>query len=51
MKNDQQGDFSNDGSGAWNAGDKAYIFEAPGWTLIMGDWNATGKSLMGYLMD
>jgi PKD repeat protein len=39
--------LDNDGSGTWNTGDKAYSFGAPGWTPIVGDWNATGKSYIG----
>ena len=27
--------------------DKAYTFGAPGWTPIVGDWNATGNSYIG----
>ena len=39
--------LDNDGSGTWNSGDKAYSFGAPGWTPIVGDWNATGNSSIG----
>ena len=32
------------GNGAWDAGkDKVYNFGAPGWTLVIGDWNGDGK--------
>ncbi len=31
--------LDNDGSGTWNAGDRANNFGAPGWTSVVGDWN------------
>ena len=33
-----------DGSGTWNAGDRANNFGAPGWTSVPGDWNGDGKT-------
>jgi hypothetical protein len=36
------------GNGAFDGGfDKAYTFGAPGWTSVVGDWNATGNSYIG----
>ncbi len=35
--------LDNDGSGSWNAGDRAYSFGAPGGTNVTGDWNGDGK--------
>ena len=39
--------LDNDGSGMWNAGDKAYYFGATGWIPETGDWNALGFSSVG----
>ena len=39
-----------DGSGTWNAGDRANGFGAPGWTPVVGNWNgdATGTKIGVY---
>ena len=39
--------LDNDGSGTWNAGDRANTFGAPGWTPVTGNWNgdATGTKI------
>ena len=37
--------LDNIGNGTFGAGDSAYSFGAPGWTPLVGDWNATGKTL------
>ena len=34
------GILDNDGSGYWNAGDRANTFGAVGWTPVTGDWNS-----------
>lgn len=43
----QQWYLDNDGSGTWNAEDKAYNFGAPGWTPIVGDWNGDRRTKIG----
>ena len=42
--------LDNDGSGAWNAGEKANSFGSTGWTPVIGDWNgdATGTKIGVY---
>jgi len=48
VTNGQQWYLDNSGNGVWDSGiDSVYIFGAPGWTPIIGDWNATGKSYIG----
>ena len=45
VTNAQQWYLDWNGDGAFDAGtDKAYNFGAPGWTPMVGDWNATGFS-------
>lgn len=36
-----------DGNGAWNTGDKAYSFGAPGWISVTGDWDGNGITEVG----
>ena len=43
--------LDNDGSGAWNTGDRATAFGAPGWTSVLGDWNGDGTSEIGIYKD
>ncbi len=43
--------LDNDGSGTWNAGDRANLFGAAGWTSVLGDWNSDGKSEIGIFKD
>ncbi len=43
--------LDNDGSGTWNAGDRATTFGAAGWTSILGDWNGDGKTEVGVYRD
>ena len=44
--------LDNDGSGTWNAGDRANSFGSVGWTPVLGDWNGDGTdrnwSLQGW---
>ena len=43
--------LDNDGSGTWNAGDRANSFGAPGWTSVLGDWNGDGSTKIGIYKD
>jgi hypothetical protein len=43
--------LDNDGSGTWNAGDRANMFGAPGWTPVLGDWNGEGSTKIGIYKD
>ena len=43
--------LDNDGSGTWNAGDRANVFGTVGWTSVFGDWNGDGKSEIGIFKD
>ena len=43
--------LDDDGSGTWNAGDRANSFGAPGWTSVIGDWNGDGTSKIGIYKD
>jgi hypothetical protein len=43
--------LDRDGSGAWNAGDTANVFGAPGWTSVLGDWNGDGMTEEGIYKD
>ena len=45
------GILTNDGSGTWNAGDRANMFGAPGWTSVLGDWNGDNKTEIGIYKD
>jgi hypothetical protein len=36
-----------DGSGTWNAGDRANMFGAIGWMPLIGDWNGDNKAEIG----
>jgi hypothetical protein len=47
VTNGQQWYLDWNGNGAWDGLDRAYIFGAPGWGSVVGDWNATGKSYIG----
>ena len=42
--------LDSDGSGTWNAGDRANSFGSLGWTSVLGDWNgdATGTKIGVY---
>ena len=45
VTNAQQWYLDSNGNGVFDSGvDKTYTFGAPGWTPIVGDWNATGFS-------
>ena len=35
--------LDTDGSGTWNAGDRAHTFGAIGWTPVLGNWNGDAK--------
>ena len=39
--------LDTDGSGTWNAGDRANNFGASGWVSSAGDWNGDGKIEIG----
>jgi hypothetical protein len=39
--------LDNDGSGTWNAGDRANSFGSTGWTSVWGDWNGDTKAEIG----
>ena len=43
--------LDNDGSGTWNAGDRANVFGAAGWTSVIGDWNGDNKTEIGIYKD
>jgi hypothetical protein len=43
--------LDNDGSGTWNAGDRANMFGAPGWMPVLGDWNGDGSTKIGVYKD
>jgi len=43
--------LDNDGSGTWNAGDRATMFGAVGWTSVTGDWNGDGTTKIGVYKD
>ena len=44
--------LDNSGNGAWGSGDSVYSFGgAPGYTSIIGDWNATGFTYIGIYKD
>jgi hypothetical protein len=43
--------LDNDGSGTWNAGDRANSFGATGWTSVVGDWNGDNKAEIGVYKD
>ena len=43
--------LDNDGSGTWNAGDRANVFGAISWTSVLGDWNGDSKSEIGIYKD
>ena len=46
VTNGQQWYLDMNNNGAFDSGvDKAYNFGAPGWTPIVGDWNATGTHI------
>ena len=48
VTNGQQWYLDWNGNGVYGDGtDKAYSFGAPGWTAIVGDWDATGNSYIG----
>jgi hypothetical protein len=44
--------LDNSGDGAWGAGDSVFSFGgAPGYTPVLGDWNATGFTYIGVYKD
>ena len=43
--------LDNDGSGTWNAGDRANNFGAPGWTPLIGKWTGTGVYTAGTVSE
>jgi PKD repeat protein len=44
--------LDNSGNGAWGAGDSVHSFGGtPGYTSIIGDWNATGFTYIGIYKD
>ena len=48
VTNGQQWYLDRNSNGIWDTGvDKVDTFGAPGWTPVVGDWNATGKSYIG----